>query len=256
MDLSPIAGFIDAPLLVLADAVALAASSMTAEELDPMLATRVELACDFADGLLADCEESGEVELLERDEIAAIHLYTQHATFYEHLNFLLRLQDRYSLETFAPYLKLLLGALYKLPRVKATVYRGIKENVSASHMTGTKSVWWTVSSVTLSVDSLSSNQYFGHSGQRTLFSIAAQHAIDISRYSSVPSESELILVPGTRLRVVACLPAEFCIVQCEEIGSPLGFLELSLQAKTIDFFKFAPAAPVSALVLNEGIFIS
>ena len=230
---NPITGFIDAPVLTLSDAIAVAVSSMAEEQVDPMLDTRVELACDFADGLLGDCEDSGEVELLERDEIAAIHLYTQDTKFYVHLNDLLRSRSREPLKSFAPYLRLFLGALHKLPRVKGMVYRGIKENVSAKYKTGSKFVWWAVSNTTSSIDALSSDSYFGNSGQRTFFTIDAQHAIDIARYSSVPNKNELVLVPGARMRVIACLPSGpgLCIVQCQEIGQPLGFFDYPVAAE-------------------------
>ena len=229
---------------------------MTAEQLDPMLATRTELAGDFAEGILLDCEDNGEVELLERDEIAAIHLYTQNGKFSAYLSELLRSRARQMLKPFAPYLKLLLGALFKLPRVKGTVYRGIMRNVSASYKSGSKFVWWAVSSTTLSIDSLSRDAHFANSSERTYFSIAAQHAIDISRYSSVPSESELILVPGTRLRVVACLPSGpgLCIVQCEEIGSPLGFFEFTeMPQQSVQVTKQQPLIlPITTISTGES----
>ncbi len=227
---NPITGFIDAPLLSLPDAIA--SISRASADADPMLPTRVELACDFADGILLDCEDSGEVELLQRDEIAAIHLYTQNTSFYSQLNQLLRSRARQMLKPFAPYLKLLLGGLQKLPRVDTTVFRGIKGNLSPSYKKGTKFVWWALSSTTATIDCLSNPQFFGPSGERTLFTIAVKHAVDISRYSSLPSENELVLVPGSRMRVVgSVLNADgSCIIQCEEVSPPLGFFEFEERA--------------------------
>lgn len=227
---NPITGFVDAPLLSLPDAIA--SISRASADADPMLPTRVELACDFADGILLDCEDSGQVEPLQRDEIAAIHLYTQNTSFYSQLNHLLRSRARQMLKPFAPYLKLLLGGLQKLPRIETTVFRGIKGNVSPSYKKGTKFVWWAVSSTTATIDCLSNPQFFGPSGERTLFTIAVKHAVDISRYSSLPSENELVLVPGSRMRVVgSVLNADgSCIIQCEEVSPPLGFFEFEERA--------------------------
>jgi hypothetical protein len=227
---NPITGFLDAPLLPLEDAIGMAFAA--SEDLDPQMGTRVECACDFADGLIADTEDAGETELLSRDEIAAIHLYTQNSNFYRDLNKLLRSRARELLRPYAPYLRLLLGALHKLPRVKGVVYRGVKGNMSAKYKTGSKFVWWAVSSTTSTIDCLSNDDFFGTSGERTFFAISAHHAVNIARYSSVPSENELVLVPGARLRVVgaAAGDADLCFIQCEETAAPLGFFEFEEQS--------------------------
>jgi len=57
------------------------------------------------------------------DELAVIHLYTQESPFYKVLNERLRSEKRQMLVPFFRSIKLLLRGLYKLPAIKATVYR-------------------------------------------------------------------------------------------------------------------------------------
>ena len=62
---------------------------------------------------------------LTRDRIGALCMYTMEGV-YRILNQRLRIEDRTALVKFwFLYLKLLLVALFKLPDVKMTVYRGV-----------------------------------------------------------------------------------------------------------------------------------
>ncbi|CAF1482365.1 unnamed protein product [Didymodactylos carnosus] len=76
---------------------------------------------------------------LTSDEAASIHLYTMewdesNKSLYSQLNRALRAVDR---ETLIPYyLKLFLTALHKLPSIRATVWRGVKTNISSSYRSG------------------------------------------------------------------------------------------------------------------------
>ena len=72
---------------------------------------------------------------LTSDESAAIHLYTlewpdEQPSMYSILNQKLRSEKRRELNCWYSYLKLFLTALYKLPSLKTTVWRGIRGNVS------------------------------------------------------------------------------------------------------------------------------
>ena len=68
--------------------------------------------------------------------------------------------------------------------------------------------------------------FLGKTRQRTMFHIEVQSGADISRFSGLP-ESEVILLPGTRLgvRAVLDLGHEVHIVQMEEQPTP-GLLDL------------------------------
>ena len=75
-------------------------------------------------------------EPLNREEMAAIHVYTQDFPLHAILNARLRDRDRKKLKPFFPFLKLLLTAFYKLPNAAAgslIIYRGILGNYSTQH---------------------------------------------------------------------------------------------------------------------------
>lgn len=82
----------------------------------------VDLAYRFADELLAaGPDENG----LTRDEIAAIHLYTQDA-IYQPLNRALWSQEREAVKPYWAFIRLLTQALFKIPKTSAgAVYRAI-----------------------------------------------------------------------------------------------------------------------------------
>ncbi|CAF5116498.1 unnamed protein product, partial [Rotaria sp. Silwood1] len=72
---------------------------------------------------------------LTQEESAAIHLYTMewkpaNNSLYALLNAALRSEDRDCLVPYFYYLKLLLSALWKLPSVRKTVWRGVKADLS------------------------------------------------------------------------------------------------------------------------------
>jgi hypothetical protein len=60
-------------------------------------------------------------------------------------------------------------------------------------------IWWGVSSCLSDVDKI--KHFLGING--TLFLIEALNSIDITGYARYPNEHEFILLPGTRLQVVA-----------------------------------------------------
>merc|ERR1711918_338668 len=45
------------------------------------------------------------------------------------------------------------------------------------------------------------------SGDRTIFQIATKRGVDITAFSSIQSEAELLLPPGMALEIVGCLDA-------------------------------------------------
>ncbi|CAF1375682.1 unnamed protein product [Didymodactylos carnosus] len=101
------------------------------------------------------------------DESAAIRLYTMQSLF-KHLNEILRSKVRAELlRPWLPYLKLLLMALYKLPSVKKTVWRGTNLDLSTLYKQGDRCTWWGFSSCTESITV--ADCFLGESGSRTLF---------------------------------------------------------------------------------------
>ena len=139
---------------------------------------------------------------LTKDESAAVFLYTMEwgkNSFYQVINRALRAEDRSKVKPWFAYLKLFDTALHKLPTVRSILWRGVKEDISKNFKKGDEFTWWTVSSCTKSVNIL--KNFLGPDS--TLFLIEAVNGKDVSGYTNFTTESEVILCPGTRFRVIA-----------------------------------------------------
>ena len=141
---------------------------------------------------------------LTSDESAAIRLYTMewssedHKSFYQALNQRLRLEEREHLKSWFSYLKLLFTALYKLPSVKKRLWRGIRGNISDQYQDDY--IWWGFSSCTTTVQAM--EKFIGVQGERTLFTIECINGKDIKAHSTYQNENEVLLMPGTYLKVI------------------------------------------------------
>ncbi|CAF2836690.1 unnamed protein product [Rotaria sp. Silwood2] len=182
---------------------------------------------------LAKRSSSNPTDDLTTDESAAIHLYTmQWATSQEslfvQLNRTLRSEVRDNLKPWFSYLKLFLTALYKLPSMKGTIWRGIHGDVSDQYRKDF--IWWGFSSCTETMPIL--EQFIGRSGVRTIFMVECLTGKSIRNHSFYKKENEILLMPGTYLRVVdKWSPAEgLYMIRLQEtdpphklIASPLDF---------------------------------
>jgi len=140
---------------------------------------------------------------LTPDESASIHLYTLEwpeadQSIYYLLNQKLRSEKRKDLISWHSYLKLFLTALHKLPSLKTTIWRGIRGNVSDLYQDDF--IWWGVSSCTEAMKVM--ERFVGRSGVRTIFMIDCINGKAIKSHSFYKDENEIILMPGTYLRVV------------------------------------------------------
>ena len=140
---------------------------------------------------------------LTTDESASIHLYTlewpeTHQSIYTLLNEKLRCEQRNELQSWYSYLKLLLTALYKLPPLKRTIWRGIRANVMDLYREDF--IWWGMSSCTETMKVM--ERFVGRSGVRTLFMIECINGKSIKSHSFFKDENEILLMPGTYLRVI------------------------------------------------------
>jgi hypothetical protein len=88
--------------------------------------------------------------------------------------------------------------LYKLPSLKKTIWRGIRGNVSDLYQDDF--IWWGVSSCTETMPVM--ERFIGRSGVRTIFMIDCIHGKAIKSHSFYKDENEIILMPGTYLRVI------------------------------------------------------
>ncbi|CAF1221955.1 unnamed protein product [Adineta ricciae] len=150
---------------------------------------------------------------LTRDESASIYLYTMPVNFFERLNEALRFKNPEALKPWFDFLKLFTTALKKLPPCTISViWRGVGDNFGEEFVEGTEHTWW-------SINSCSSNQNAARcfaDFKGTLFSIYAINGKDISMYSAKPEEKEIILMPGTRLRVKSAWPSDLSTIVLEE----------------------------------------
>jgi hypothetical protein len=111
-----------------------------------------------------------------------------------------------------PFLKLFIGAIEKLPSSVKTVWRGVKENFGPDFDESPEHIWWSVNSCAL-------NQNVARTfadWKGTLFCIHAINGKDITKYSANQEEEEIILVPGTRLRVKSAYTSDLSTVVLEE----------------------------------------
>ena len=135
---------------------------------------------------------------LSDNESAAIYLYTMETSFYKILNQALRAKNPQALEPWFMFLKLFISALEKLPSLPITVWRGITGNFYGSHFVKGQMCTW--SSITSCLSDVKiAGIYVGAGG--ILFCIHAINGKDITKYSEFQGENEIILMPGTCLRV-------------------------------------------------------
>jgi hypothetical protein len=135
---------------------------------------------------------------LTPNESAAIYLYTMNTPFYETLNGVLRVENPPDLVPWFDFLKLFITALTRLPSRKATVWRGITNITASNFGVDNMFTWWNVNSC--SVYASVAAGFTCDMG--VLFCINTINGKEISVYSSAKNgEEEVILMPGTRLRV-------------------------------------------------------
>jgi len=183
------------------------AGVVTAED----MATGCDLAYRHADTLLRgrSFDDNG----LNRDEIAAVHLYTQEnlarpqedgpPNIYWPMNRALRTRQFDVVRAFWLYIMLLQSALLKLPPAKDALYRGLanpqppisESDLNLQIATRTAYVWWAFTST--STDESTARGFCGPTGDRVLYTVTKGTARDVRRYSAIPKEAELLMPAGT-----------------------------------------------------------
>jgi hypothetical protein len=137
---------------------------------------------------------------LTNDESAALYLYTQNydqQSIYHQLNRVLRLANSSMVEPWFGFLKLFHTALEKLPTVKTKIWRGMHIDTAKNLRVNQDIIWCGVSSCSLSIDRI--KVHLGKSS--ILCSIDSINGKSIRGYTPYIEEHEVILLPGTRLRV-------------------------------------------------------
>ncbi|CAF1599563.1 unnamed protein product, partial [Rotaria magnacalcarata] len=169
---------------------------------------------------------------LTQDESASIMLYTMgwepsEECLYVVLNNTLRATNRQQkLKPWYLYLRLFLNALFRLPLVPITAYRGVKLDLSNLYIEGETIVWWGFSSCTTSVGVLQSDLFLGKTGSRTMFTLQCKSARDIRKHSFYPVEDEVLLMAATQFKVLGSLgQGNLHIIQLEETSPPFPLLQ-------------------------------
>ena len=140
---------------------------------------------------------------LSMDELAAIHLYTtdhskSHRNVSFRLNQALRSGEFDNIKLWLPYLKLLVNGLHKLPSFKGTIFCMTKDNISNAYQNDF--VWRDFSSCMQTEPVL--ENFHDESSVYTLFRIKCVNGKNISDYSQSTAHDEVLLMPGTFLRVI------------------------------------------------------
>ena len=137
---------------------------------------------------------------LSIDESAAIYLYTNEVpepTLSSALNQALRSRIESMIKPWFGFLQLFNTALKKLPAIEGTVWRGIHIDLAKQMRENENFVWACVSSCSTSVHLIKS--YGDHN--TALCSINITEGKHIYQHSKSSDEDEILLLPGTRLRV-------------------------------------------------------
>ena len=166
----------------------------------------VKTIADFQPTVTGDTKKAKELcrknTILTLDESAAVYLYTMDRPFYQTLNQALRAENPQALGPWSAYLKLLITALRKLPSCSTTMWRGVAGDIGSGFSQNTIHTWDSITSCSSQINVAAC--FAGQKG--ILFCINAIHGKDITEYCEFQGESEIILMPGTCLRVKAAAP--------------------------------------------------
>jgi len=178
---SPIFGYQHLPILTLEEAI---------ERIIPLVPGIVGYVANAKE----NCNRSS--ALLTWNESAAIYLYSMSIPFFSRMNAALRAENRHELKPWFGFLKLFITALEKLPSTKATVWRGVNYDDTLTFVDNDVHIWWSINSCSMALNIV--QPFLGERG--TLFAIDAIHGKDISTFSAIPDEQEVVLMPGARVR--------------------------------------------------------
>lgn len=149
------------------------------------------------------CAHASTSDVLDADQSAALYLYTMQVndkSFSRLLNRTLRSENNNDLNKYwLNYIQLILSALKKLPAVKGHVYQGTTYNIKEKYPKGEIITWHGITSCTQIPDNIV-NPMLGKN--LTLLNLKILSGKDISAYSCNNYETEIVLLPGTRLRVM------------------------------------------------------
>lgn len=138
---------------------------------------------------------------MNKELYGSIVLYTSNA-IYKELNKLLRDENRRGIKKYYNYLRMLMEALFSLPKKQTTLWRGITADLYNDYKVGDVKTWWGISSCTSDKD-VAHAFMSSCGGDRTFLTIDTVTATDISQITLYSNEKESLLAPGTQLEVLS-----------------------------------------------------
>ncbi|CAE8601404.1 unnamed protein product, partial [Polarella glacialis] len=170
---------------------------------------------------------------LSVDCITALMLYSAEdlePPLYKDMNSKCYFKNRNSVRPYSKFLWLFHHALKMMPPYTGRVlYRGVKMDLKDNYPKGRKVIWHGPSSCTTDIDVLTCDQFLGTTGVGTIFVIElTQHqAREITRYSLIPDEHEVMLPAGSKFEVLSQLPrGDLTIITLKEVQSDDIFMDL------------------------------
>jgi hypothetical protein len=160
------------------------------------------------------------------DGVAYLMGYSDEATtppLYQDMNTKSYNHDRSQIEPYGEYMVGMVKCMRDIePYPDKQVFRGVKTDLKDQYPEGRKVTWYGFSSTTKSAKVLENPQFCGAHGKRTIFAIQLTQgqAREITRYSLLKKEDEILLPPGSRFEVKSVLPqGDLTIIQLEELPS-------------------------------------
>ena len=216
----------------------------------PIAAYLEAMRCVDAAGVIPDVLEFAEITLdtaedqkqfgalrgdpLPADGIAFLMTYSAEAThppLYKDMNDKCYDSDRSKITPYGPFIVATVRYMAQLePYQNDTVFRGVKADLCSDYPKGRKVTWHGFASTTKNMEVLSNEAFCGTSGKRTIFAIKLTQgqAREITRYSLVPSEDEVLLPPGCRFVVESVLPqGDLSLIQLRELPSKEWIVDLN-----------------------------
>eukprot|EP00669_Euglena_mutabilis_P002590 TRINITY_DN13254_c0_g1_i1.p1 TRINITY_DN13254_c0_g1~~TRINITY_DN13254_c0_g1_i1.p1 ORF type:complete len:352 (-),score=116.46 TRINITY_DN13254_c0_g1_i1:193-1248(-) len=207
---APISGLMDLPL----------PSSLA--EAAKGLCSAAEVKKCVSKGLALFTKRAGDpVKPMDKELYASIMLYTGNA-IYRDLNQALRDQDRARVGKYFTFLRLFLEAMGRLPEQARQLWRGVGADLYDQYAVGSVITWWGVSSCTSDLD-VAKGFMNGCGGKKTLLTVHAKRACDISTITFYSHEKENLLAPGTQLKVLqSSKKGDVTEITLEEVGRCVG----------------------------------
>lgn len=178
--------------------------------------------------------------------------------------------DRSKIKPYGPFV---VETVKHMKEVQAypngTVFRGVKADLREAYPEGRELTWHGFCSTTKSIRVLEQELFCGVVGKRTQFMIELTQgqARDISLYSLIGAEDEVLLPPGCRFKVISVMVHADGLtqIQLKEIFSTEWIIDLSDSTPTApapapvssiavlsDLLKANGIAPADLLELSEG----